>query len=1298
MLARTNSGFYVSDLFLKFNFLYFVSGMRSKLLKLYGTLDKVFDDILKDQEQRRIIDKGDHGQEEDLLDVLIQVKNEGGLEFPITNNNIKAIFVDIFAGGTNRSSYTIEWAMTEMIRHPRVMMKEQCKIGGYGIPVKTKVIVNAFACSTDPEYWEDAETFKLERFDNSSVNFIGSNYKFIPFGSGRRMCLDSGSKETEMIMEKLNSLSEKGDHQNSRSVYGLSMNFLSLNIQGLAQKAKKDWIQELAMKHKVNFLSIQETKMEEFDVGSVQNCWDYFVIVHGKWLKSDIDLLIVAIYVPHDPRDKRIVWDYLTRVINQWNGSVVIMGDFNDVRFKSERFGSIFNKKGADEFNSFIANLGLDEIPLGGSNFTGVTSFSKFIDDTWNLAPVKGTNALCRLMNKLKFLKNRIKEWIKVSKVKTYGDTHRFNEELRILDEEIDKGEGSDLSNISRLELINEIKRSEQLKAMETAQKSKIKWAIEGDENSRFFHVKHEFYNHFRDRFANSAVTRISIDMSFPKQISYDQKVVLERDLTKDELKAAVWDCGTDKSPGGNPSLITLILKIPTANLVKDFRPICLIGSIYKIIAKILANRLVGVLDNIIHERQSLIFKVDFEKAFDSVRWDFLDDVLKKFGFSNKWCDWIRCCLTSSRGSILVNGSPTEEFQFQNGLKQGDPLSPFLFILIMESLHLSFQRVVESGLFKGLNLNNTVCLSHMFYADDVVFVGKSSVENINTLTNVLDCFHRASGLKINMSKSKIMGVNVDGNKVTRTASKLGCLSLSSPFSYLGTKVGDFMSCEKAWKEVVDKVKNRLTKWKMKALSIGGRLTLLKSVLGSIPIYHMSIFRVPLKVLRSLEALRGHFFNGHETGSKKASWVNWEKVLSAKDKGGLRVASLFALNRGLLVKWVWRFYNHETSLWKKVIQAIHGCDGNMHKPNMSAGHSCWIFIVKEIRRLGATGINIFDFMKQKVGNGNNIKFWTDNWYHGGLQKDICPRLFALENRKDIVISFKLGDPFLYSSFRRDIRGGSEMEQFQLLVEAANSISLVPMEDRDKTRWVKFVPIKINVFAWKVMVNALPTRFNLSRRGIDIQSISCPMCDCGTESMDHVFARCDLIWNLGRLISNWWNTPFEEVDSIAAWNSWFSSIRLAPNLKLIFEGVCSGDFSVASIRRKIDDSRLSTVGDKTRWVKFVPIKINVFAWKVMVNALPTRSNLSRRGIDIQSIFCPMCDCGTESMDHVFARCDLTRNLGRLISNWWNTPFEEVDSIAAWKSWFSSIRLAPNLKLIFEGVWYTMWWHVWTYRNKL
>ncbi|GJS26798.1 RNA-directed DNA polymerase, eukaryota [Tanacetum coccineum] len=428
--------------------------------------------------------------------------------------------------------------------------------------------------------------------------------------------------------------------------------------------------------------------------------------------------------------------------------------------------------------------------------------------------------------------------------------------------------------------------------------------------------VKGEFIKHFRNRFDKPLDNRITIDMCFPKSLTTQQQEELESNVSKEELKRAVWDCRVDKSPGPdgfsfgfyrhfwstiendvleavnhflthgdipkgcNSSFIVLIPKVLNANMVKDFRPISLIGSIYKIIAKILANRLVNVLDDIINEvqsafiaerqildgpfiinevmqwcntkkKQAVIFKVDFEKAYDSVRWDFLDEVLSKFGFGNKWRKWIQTCLNTSRGSILVNGSPTEEFQFFKGLKQGDPLSPFLFILIMESLHLSFQRVVEAGMFKGIELSSSLNISHLFFADDAMFVGRWCDGNIDTLMNVLECFHRASGLRINMSKSKIMGVHVEDSKVKHAASKLGCLILNTPFSYLGMKIGGVMSRVEAWKEVVDKVTSRLSKWKMKSLSIGGRLTLIKSVLGSIPIYHMSIYRVPKRVLRAI---------------------------------------------------------------------------------------------------------------------------------------------------------------------------------------------------------------------------------------------------------------------------------------------------------------------------------------------------------------------------------------------------------------------------------------------------------------
>ncbi|KAI3739465.1 hypothetical protein L2E82_29870 [Cichorium intybus] len=231
---RVNTGFYVADLFPDFKFLYVVSGLRSKLMKLHKTLDKIFDGIWEEHEGRK---RDGEEQEEDLFEVLLRIKEEGGLEFPITNNNIKAIFVDIFAGGTDTSSITIGWAMTELIRHPSVMKKvqaelrkafkgkgnitesdlkglsylqsviketlrlhppiplllprvcrEQCKIAGYDIPAKMKVFVNGWACSTDPDYWEDADVFKPERFEDTSVDFMGTNYHFIPFGSGRRMC------------------------------------------------------------------------------------------------------------------------------------------------------------------------------------------------------------------------------------------------------------------------------------------------------------------------------------------------------------------------------------------------------------------------------------------------------------------------------------------------------------------------------------------------------------------------------------------------------------------------------------------------------------------------------------------------------------------------------------------------------------------------------------------------------------------------------------------------------------------------------------------------------------------------------------------------------------------------------------------------------------------------------------------------------------------------------------------------------------------------------------------------------
>nr|GEV13876.1 nucleotide-binding alpha-beta plait domain-containing protein [Tanacetum cinerariifolium] len=364
---------------------------------------------------------------------------------------------------------------------------------------------------------------------------------------------------------------------------------------------------------------------------------NYFVLIRAVWLKSGIDTLIVAVYPPHDLRDKHMVWEYLVTVIKQWKGNVMLMGDFNEVRYKSDRFGLTFNVQGAVEFNYFINDADLEETNYDYGPFPfwsfqhwfELDGFNKFVIDSWNVVPGDVSNGMLNLVYKLKSVKVRIREWIKDYRSKCNGAMDRYKEELRVLDEAVDKGQGSDSIANKRVEIINNIFRLEHLHFMDMAQKVKPR------------DVKREFFSHFRDRLAKSSDQRILINMEFLNSISSEQQADLQRLVSREELKTAVWDCGTDKSSGPdgftfgfyrqfwstiendvfdvvnhffscsdipkgcNSSFIALISKVPAANLVKDFRPISLIGSVYKIIAKILSNRLVGVLGDIVNEVQS---------------------------------------------------------------------------------------------------------------------------------------------------------------------------------------------------------------------------------------------------------------------------------------------------------------------------------------------------------------------------------------------------------------------------------------------------------------------------------------------------------------------------------------------------------------------------------------------------------------------------------------------------------------------------------------------------------------------
>ncbi|CDP07887.1 unnamed protein product [Coffea canephora] len=212
--APLSSTFDISDLFPSFKILHPLLSVKSQLVKIHLKMDKLLGNIIDqhvDNRARTNMATGESGNE-DLIDVLLRVKESGDLQFPITNNNIKAIVIDVFSAGTETSSTTVEWAMSEMVRNPNVMakaqseirtafkgkkkieetdiqeLKEQCEIEGYTIPVKTRVLVNAWAIGRDPEYWDDPESFKPDRFKTNPVDFTGTHFEYLPFGAGRRMC------------------------------------------------------------------------------------------------------------------------------------------------------------------------------------------------------------------------------------------------------------------------------------------------------------------------------------------------------------------------------------------------------------------------------------------------------------------------------------------------------------------------------------------------------------------------------------------------------------------------------------------------------------------------------------------------------------------------------------------------------------------------------------------------------------------------------------------------------------------------------------------------------------------------------------------------------------------------------------------------------------------------------------------------------------------------------------------------------------------------------------------------------
>ncbi|GJZ00626.1 cysteine-rich receptor-like protein kinase [Tanacetum coccineum] len=398
-----------------------------------------------------------------------------------------------------------------------------------------------------------------------------------------------------------------------------------------------------------------------------------------------------------------------------------------------------------------------------------------------------------------------------------------------------------------------EAKRREQLKWRLA---SRVNWLRNGDKNTRFFHLSYKIRHH------NNFISGMQIDQAWSKDLSEikehklleQEASTLDQEFNQEEVWEALSSFDEGKAPGPDGFTMeffkrgwyfirlefmqlmvefhsnarfpkgfnsTFLVLIPKQNAPKDItnlRPISLINAPYKILSKVIANRLRSVMSRLVSENQSafiidrhlsdsvmlvnelwhflkksktsaMFLKLDFAKAYDSASHKFLLSTLNGMRFTNRFVSWISACIFDVHFSILINNSPTKEGVMGRGLRQGDPLSPLLFILVTEVMSRMLTSSLNRGLLQGVRLDESFSINHSQFADDTILFLYPSTGEINKVRVVLDMFSQMSGLKVSLSKSALYGINIHQTQLQQYAQLMGCSVGNFPFEYLGVPIG-----------------------------------------------------------------------------------------------------------------------------------------------------------------------------------------------------------------------------------------------------------------------------------------------------------------------------------------------------------------------------------------------------------------------------------------------------------------------------------------------------------------------------
>lgn len=612
-----------------------------------------------------------------------------------------------------------------------------------------------------------------------------------------------------------------------------------------------------------------------------------------------------------------------------------------------------------------------------------------------------------------------------------------------------------------------------------------------------------------------------------------------------------------------NSTILTLVPKHTGASLITDFRPIACLNTTYKVVSRLLVKRLKPILTSLIAPSQTafvkgrllventtlagelvngyhrpngtkrITLKVDIAKAFDTLSWDFLLSCLKGFDLPETFVSWVRSCVCTPAFTVGYNGRVNGFFKGTRGLRQGDPLSPYLFVIALNNLSLMLNRAAQEMRFNyHLNCSSTR-LTHLCFAGDLLIFMDGSLESVQAVLQVLREFQRRSGLAVSVHKTSFYASGLSQEETDLIQFTTGMPMGSLPVRYLGvplcTKKLNLLNCE----GLLQQIKSKFSSWSSKALSFAGRLLLIKTVISGITTFWCSTFILPKAVVKRINSLCGIFLwkgniDGHHTAR-----VSWAVVTKPKEEGGLGVNDLLLWNKACGLKLIWLLFFQSGSIWVAWFkeEVLNGDLSNLWTTTPNRRFS-W-----QVNKLLKLSPLIYQWIHLKVANGLSCRFWTDHWSPFGRLRDFLQlgarsslgiadvaTLASLSNNNTWLLPPARSEAQVQlQSYLTTITLTEENDSYEWVIEGTlyqkYSIGIVYRKLRVQGQPVSWNAIVWNkggiprhsFLTWLFVLNRCPTRDRILGWGLQTSPL-CLLCNVMPESRNHLFFDCHFSWGL------------------------------------------------------------------------------------------------------------------------------------------------------------------------------------------